>query len=50
MKGYRNRLRILLVLALMLAVGIAGGVWLDRLALPVHAAQLPPESLHRTCN
>mgnify|MGYP001577852558 CR=1 FL=1 len=38
MKGSLSRLRILLVLALTLAVGIAGGVWLDRLALPVHAA------------
>jgi carboxyl-terminal processing protease len=37
-KGSLRRLRISLVLALMLAVGIAGGVWLDRATLPARAA------------
>jgi len=38
MKGSLNRLRILLVLVVTLAVGIVGGIWLDRLASPVYAA------------
>ncbi len=38
MKGSPSHLRIFLVLTLTLVVGMAGGVWLDRLASPVHAA------------
>jgi len=38
MKRSPSHLRILLVLALTLVVGMAGGIWLDRLALPVYAA------------
>jgi carboxyl-terminal processing protease len=37
MKGSSSRLRILLVLALMLTVGIASGIWLDRATLPARA-------------
>jgi len=38
MIGFSNRFRVLLMLVLMLAVGIAGGVWLDRATLPARAA------------
>jgi carboxyl-terminal processing protease len=38
MKSSPSHLLILLVLALTLAVGVAGGIWLDRATLPARAA------------
>src|SRR5512136_290082 len=42
MRDPSNHLRVSLMLVLMLAVGIAGGVWLDRATLPVRAAPGSP--------